>query len=121
MADVPLLPVDEEKPVLKVAGSPSLGRDVVRGVSVSRRAGRDGVVDTVVLSGGWVELEGGEKLVEGVSVTVVYNSGVTVVVVPGISGDGWVGVRKVGGVDVSVTEAEVLSAIENVVEPRKVS
>lgn len=36
MADVPLLPVDEEKPVLKVAGIPSPGRDEVRDVSVSR-------------------------------------------------------------------------------------
>lgn len=79
------------------------------------------MVDAVVLSGGWVELEEGEKLVDGVKVAVVYKSGVTVIVVPGMSGDGWVGVGKIGRVGVSVTEAEVLSAIEYVVEPRKVT
>lgn len=79
------------------------------------------MVDAVALSGDWVELEEGEKLVGGVKVTVVYNSGAMVIVVPGMSGDGWVGVGKVGRVDVSVTEVEVLSAIGYVVEPGKVT
>lgn len=75
------------------------------------------------LSGDWVfELEGGVKFIEGVKVTVVDKSGVAVEVVPEMSGDGWVGVRKAVRVDVSMTEMEtVLSGIEDVVEPGKVT
>lgn len=67
----------------------------------------------VVLSGDWVfELEEGEKLVEGVKVTVAYKSGGRVGVVSEMSGDGWVWVRKFVRVDVSLTRTEVLSGIE---------
>lgn len=76
----------------------------------------------VVLSGNLVfELEEGEKLVEGVKVTVAYKSGERVVVVPEMNGDGWVGVRKAVRVDVSLTETEVLSGIEDVEELGKVT
>lgn len=36
MAEVPLSPVGEEKPVLKMADVPSVGRDEGRDVTVSR-------------------------------------------------------------------------------------
>lgn len=55
MADVPLLPEDEERAVLEMVGISSLGRDEVEDVSVSKRpevVGCEVVAAVDVLSGG---------------------------------------------------------------------
>lgn len=126
MADVPLLPEDEEKAVLKMVGISSLGRDEVEDVSDSKRpevVGCEVVLAADALSGDCVfEWEEGVKLSEGVKGTVVYESGIAVDVVPEKRGGGWVVVRKVVRADMSVTEREVvLSGREYVVEMGKVT
>lgn len=66
-------------------------------------------------------MEEGAKLIKEVKVTVAFKSAVTAAVLPEMSGGGWVGVRKVVRVGVSVTETEELSSTEDVVELGKVT
>lgn len=121
MAAVPLLLVDEEEsPVAAMVGTPSLGKDEVTDVSVSRLREVVGCEEMVVVgvlsvSMEWLfELEEVVEIPEGLKVTAVTKSVVAVMVVPEMSEDGCVGVTM--SVDVSVTETEVvLAGIEYVV------
>lgn len=103
-----------------MVGIPSLGKDEVIDASVSRLPEAVGCEEMVVvdkLSVEWIfELEEVVEVLEGVRVAVVIKPVAGVTVVPEVSEDGPVGVRKLAGVDVSLVETKVmLSDIEYVV------